>query len=171
MSTEPSSNAAEAGQQPTPAARPPRRGLPWRSSLVTIVLAGLAAFVGARLGSHEPPPQSMPLSERLFGVFGDEIELSAQQRQTIVSIAARYAPEREQQRLHSRLLNANLLRSMVQEQRFGPRTDETLMELQAVMGSRLKQSLEYMLQVRQVLTPEQRAVFDRRVVEEAAVTR
>ena len=60
---------------------------------------------------------------------------------------------------------------MVKEQRFGPKTDETLMELQAVMGSRLKQSLEYMLQVREVLTPEQRAVFDRRVVEEAAVTR
>jgi Spy/CpxP family protein refolding chaperone len=152
-------------------ARPPRRALPWRSSLVTIVLAGLAAFIGARLGSHEPPPQNMPLSERLFELLGDEIQLSGQQRQTIVGIAERYAPERERLRLNSRLLNANLLRSMVQEQRFGPRTDQTLMELQAVMGSRLKQSLEYMLQVREVLTPEQRAVFDRRVVEEAAVTR
>jgi Spy/CpxP family protein refolding chaperone len=171
MSTEPSANAADAGQEQMPQARPPRRGLPWRSSLVTIVLAALAAFVGARLGSHEPPAQTMPLSERLFELLGDEVELSDQQRQSILSIADRYAPERERLRLNSRLLNANLLRSMVQEQRFGPKTDEALMALQAVMGSRLKQSLEYMLQVREVLTPEQRAVFDRRVMEEAAVTR
>jgi Spy/CpxP family protein refolding chaperone len=168
MSTEPSPFADGPGPQPT---RAPRRSLPWRSSLVTIVLAGLAAFVGARLGSHEVPVEAKPLSERIFELLGDDIALSGEQRQTILLLAQRYAPDREQRRLHSRLLNANLLRSMVQEQRFGPRTEDALAQLQAVMGERLKQSLEYMLQVREVLTPEQRAVFDRRVVEEAAETR
>jgi Spy/CpxP family protein refolding chaperone len=168
MSTEPSPFAVGPGGAPT---RAPRRPLPWRSSLVTILLAGLAAFVGARLGSHQAPPEAMPLSERIFELLGDDIALSDPQRQTILSIAQRYAPDREQRRLHSRLLNANLLRSMVQEQRFGPKTEQALAQLQDVMGERLKQSLEYMLQVREVLTPEQRAIFDRRVVEEAAVTR
>jgi Spy/CpxP family protein refolding chaperone len=168
MSPEPSPFAVGTGG---PATRSPRRPLPWRSSLVTILLAGLAAFVGARLGSHQAPPEGMPLSERIFELLGNDVALSDQQRQTILGIAQRYAPDREQRRLHSRLLNANLLRSMVQEQRFGPRTQEALAQLQDVMGARLEQSLEYMLQVRQVLTPEQRAVFDRRIVEEAAVTR
>jgi hypothetical protein len=171
MSTEPSRFAFDPVRQPPPPTRLPRRPLPWRSSLVTIVLAGLAAFVGARVGSHQAATPTQPLSERLFGVLGDGVELSSQQRQTIQSIAEHYAPERDQLRLHSRLRNADLLRSMVHEQRFGPETEEALAQLQGVMGQRLKQSLEYMQQVRAVLTPEQRAVFDRKLVEEAATTR
>jgi Spy/CpxP family protein refolding chaperone len=171
MSTEPSRLEVDVARQPTPPTRLPRRPLPWRSSLVTIVLAGLAAFVGARVGSHESAAPTQPLSERLFGVLGDDVELSSQQRQAILDIAERYAPERDQLRLHSRMRNADLLRSMVKEQSFGPRTEEALAQLQTVMGQRLKQSLEYMQQVRAVLTPEQRAVFDRRLIEEAAATR
>jgi Spy/CpxP family protein refolding chaperone len=171
MSIEPSRFAVDPARQPPPLTRLPRRPLPWRSSLVTIVLAGLAAFVGARVGSHQPSTPTQPLSERLFGVLGDDVELSSQQRQTIQSIAEHYAPERDQLRLHSRMRNADLLRSMVHEQRFGPETEEALAQLQGVMGQRLKQSLEYMQQVRAVLTPEQRAVFDRKLVEEAATTR
>ena len=171
MSTEPSRFVLDPGRRSPPPTRLPRRPLPWRSSLVTIVLAGLAAFVGARLGSHQPPTPSQPLSERLFNILGDEIELSSQQRQTILAISERYAPERDQLRLHSRMRNADLLRSMVHEQRFGPETQEALDQLQGVMGQRLKQSLEYMQQMRAVLTPAQRDVFDRRLIEEAATTR
>jgi hypothetical protein len=172
MSTEPSRFAVDPGSRPPPPTRLPRRPLPWRSSLVTIVLAGLAAFVGARLGSHQAPtPSTQPLSERLFGILGDDVELSSQQRQTILAIADRYAPERDRLRLRSRMSNADLLRSMVREQRFGPETQEALEQLQIVMGQRLQQSLEYMQQVRGVLTPAQRAVFDRRLIEEAAATR
>jgi nickel and cobalt resistance protein CnrR len=172
MSTEPSRFAVDPERRPPPPTRLPRRPLPWRSSLVTIVLAGLAAFGGARLGSHQAPtPSTQPLSERLFGILGDEVELSSQQRQTILAIADRYAPERDQLRLRSRMRNADLLRSMVHEQRFGPETQEALDQLQIVMGQRLQQSLEYMQQVRGVLTPAQRAVFDRRLIEEAAETR
>ena len=171
MSTDPSRFVVDPGRPASQPTRLPRRPLPWRSSLVTIVLAGLAAFVGARLGSNPPSTPSQPLSERLFGILGGEVRLSSEQRQTIQSIAERYAPERDQLRLHSRMRNANLLRAMVQEERFGPETEEALSQLQVVMGQRLKQSLEYMQQVRQVLTPEQRAVFDRRLIEEAAATR
>lgn len=171
MSTEPSRFTVDAGRRPPPPTRLPRRPLPWRSSLVTIVLAGLAAFVGARLGSHQAPAPNQPLSERLFGILGNDVELSSEQRQTIVAIADRYAPERDQLRLRSRTSNADLLRSMVHEQQFGPETKAALDQLQLVMGQRLQQSLEYMQQVRDVLTPAQRAVFDRRLIEEAAATR
>src|SRR5512141_3251973 len=102
MSTDPSRFAIDPRRQPTSPTRLPRRPLPWRSSLVTIVLAGLAAFAGARLGSHQAPPPTQPLSERLFSVLGEDVELSSEQRQTILGIAERYAPERDQLRLHSR---------------------------------------------------------------------
>ena len=153
--------------------RPLRAGwkLPWRGTLVTIALAGLAAFLGARLGSEQAQNRITPLSERVFELLGNGMELTAQQREAIEGISGRYAPVREKLRLQSRALNVTLSSLMAEEQRFGPKTEETLAQLQLVMGERLKLSMEYMLEVRELLTPPQRALFDRRVAEEASVSR
>lgn len=153
----------------------PRRsatGLSWRSSLITIVLAALAAFLGARLGSQHPTAsfRDLPLSERIFVLLEDQGNLDEQQRQTIRDIASRYAGTREQLQAQSRALNVRFARLMAEEQRFGPKTSQTLEELQLVMGERLKLSMEYMLEVRTALTPEQRAIFDRQVAEFASLS-
>lgn len=169
-----STNAGQFPESP-PRVRPSRRRgwgrLPWRSTLVTVLLAGIAAFTGARLGSERTPPGTIPLSERVYGLLGDGIELSESQREAIAAVGLRYAPIREQLRLRSRAMNVTLASLMAEEQRFGPRTDAALQELQRIMGERLKLSMEYMIEVRQLLTPEQRAVFDRRVAQEASVSR
>jgi nickel and cobalt resistance protein CnrR len=145
--------------------------LPWGGVLVTILLAGIAAFAGARLGSSKAPVPTAPLSDRVFEVLGDGTDLSAQQQARINAIADRYASVRAQLRLQSRTLNVTLARLMAEESGFGPKTEESLRQLQVVMGERLKLSMEYMLEVRQVLTAEQRVRFDRRVEEDAMVSR
>ena len=137
----------------------------------TIALAGIAAFIGARIGTDQTQVRTAPLSDRVFELLGDGLNLTAQQRNAINDIGGRYASIRAQLRLQSRTLNVNLARLMAEERQFGPRTAETLEQLQEVMGKRLKISMEYMLEVREVLTPEQRMQFDRRVEEEAAVAR
>ncbi len=145
--------------------------LPWVAVLVTVALAGIAAFVGARLGSNQAAVRAAPLSDRVFEVLGDGMDLTAQQQSQINEIAARYASVRAQLRLQSRALNVTLARLMAEESTFGPKTEDALRQLQFVMGERLKLSMEYMLEVRQVLTTEQRVQFDRRVEEEAMVSR
>lgn len=178
MSANPSDHPA-AARRPTdpPAATPaPRpaaadRSLLLRGWVITILLAALAAFLGARLGSHQPPALNVPLSERVFELLEDSIELTASQRESIDRITERYAPERETLLLQSRNLNARLATLMAEEERFGPLTENALDDLQDVMGERLKLSLNYMLEVRQVLEPEQRVLFDRKVVDEASRSR
>lgn len=145
--------------------------LRWGGVLVTILLAGGAAFVGARLGTDAAPPRTAPLSDRVFEVLGDDVDLSEEQHARINAIADRYASVRAQLRLQSRTLNVTLARLMAEESGFGTKTEDSLRQLQVVMGERLKLSMEYMLEVRQVLTPEQRVKFDRRVEEEAMVSR
>jgi len=143
----------------------------WRNSVITIVLAGLAAFVGAHLGSRQPERPPAPLSERVFEILNEGIKLDDEQKQAIRQISERYAPTRERLRMQSRGLNVRLARLMAEEQRFGPQTAASLEQLQAVMGERLKLSMQYMLEVREVLTPEQKAYFDRKVAEEASLSR
>jgi len=155
----------------SPVARAAGWRVPWGGALLTVALAALAAFVGARLGSGHAAPRTTPLSDRVFDLLGDDMDLTAQQHAAIDAIGARYASVRAQLRLQSRMLNVTLARLMAEEQGFGPKTEETLAQLQVVMGERLKLSMEYMLEVRRVLSTQQRAQFDRRVEEEASVSR
>lgn len=145
--------------------------LGWRNSIVTIVLAGLAAFVGAHLGSRQTYRPPAPLSERVFEVLNENVQLSEQQKTAIQRISERYTPTRERLRMRSRGLNVHLARLMAEEQGLGPQTTRSLEQLQLVMGERLTLSMKYMLEVREELTPEQKAYFDRKVAEEASLSR
>jgi Spy/CpxP family protein refolding chaperone len=145
--------------------------LPWGGVLLTVVLAGTAAFVGARLGSDQAQVRTTPLSDRVFDVLENVTDLTPPQRASIDRIGGRYASVRAQLRQQSRMLNVTLARLMAEENGLGPKTEATLAQLQVVMGERLKLSMEYMLEVRQVLTTAQRRQFDRRVEEEASVSR
>jgi hypothetical protein len=143
----------------------------WRNSIVTIVLAGLAAFVGAHFGSRQTQRPPAPLSERIFEVLNESVQLSEQQRAAIQRIGERYTPVRERLRMQSRGINVRLAQLMAEEQGLGPQTTQSLEQLQLVMGERLTLSMQYMLEVREVLTAEQKAYFDRKVAEEASLSR
>jgi hypothetical protein len=147
------------------------RGISWRGSMVTIVLAGLAAFLGAHLGTRQTYRPPAPLSERVFEVLNETAHLTDAQKTSIHGIGERYTPPREQLRMQSRAINARLAALMAEEQGLGPQTTASLEQLQSVMGERLKLSMRYMLEVRQVLNAEQRAYFDRKVAEEASLSR
>jgi hypothetical protein len=142
-----------------------------RNSIITVALAGVAAFVGAHLGSRQTQRPPAPLSERVFEVLNENVQLSEQQKAAIQRISESYTPTRERLRMQSRGLNVRLARLMAEEQGLGPQTTQSLERLQLVMGERLKLSMQYMLEVREELTPEQKAYFDRKVAEEAALSR
>jgi hypothetical protein len=174
------SDQTDGGIPTPPASRPtdPRRsgrgratGFPWRGSIVTIVLAGLAAFLGAHLGTRQTYRPPAPLSERVFEVLDETAHLTDEQKKSIHGIGERYTPTREQLRMQSRAINVRLAGLMAQEQGLGPQTTASLEQLQVVMGERLTLSMRYMLEVREVLNPEQKAYFDRKVAEEASLSR
>jgi hypothetical protein len=146
-------------------------GFPWRGSIVTVVLAGLAAFLGAHLGTRQTYRPPAPLSERVFEVLNETAHLTDEQKASIRGIGERYTPRREQLRMQSRALNVRLAGLMAQEQGLGPQTTASLQQLQVVMGERLTLSMRYMVEVREVLNAEQRAYFDRKVAEEASLSR
>lgn len=148
-----------------------RTGLPWSSMLATVALAGVAAFVGVRLGTQQASAPPVSLSERIFELIGDERELTATQREAIRAVGERMGPAREDLRMRSRNLNVEVIRIMAEEKRFGPKSKAKLDELQVVMGDRLRLSLEYMVAIRAQLTPAQAARFEANLAREASESR
>lgn len=146
----------------------------WRPAFLSLALAATAGFAGAYLGggvfSAKPRPQP-PLSEAVFELFTNGHELTAAQKETVRAIGARLQPERDALRERSRALNARMFEDMAAERGVGPRTSKTLAALQETMGRRLTLSLTYMIAVRDSLTPEQQAIFDRRVKQAASESR
>lgn len=146
----------------------------WRPALFSILLAGTAGFAGAYLGGGvfgAKPQQQAPLSESVFELFANGHELTPEQKAKVREIGARLRPERDMLRDQSRALNAKMIEDMAAERGVGERTSKTLADLQDTMGRRLTLSLTYMIAVRDILTPEQQAVFDQRMKQAASESR
>jgi Spy/CpxP family protein refolding chaperone len=146
----------------------------WRAALLSLPLAFTAGFAGAYLGGGvfaPKPQQQAPLSESVFELFTDGHELTPKQKEEVRAIGDRLRPERDALRERSRALNAQMFEDMAAERGVGPHTSKTLAELQETMGRRLTLSLTYMISVRDILTPAQQAIFDRRMKQEASESR
>jgi hypothetical protein len=140
-----------------------------RHLAITVVLAGLAGFLGVWAGIARidrdrpaaPPPLRIAVDELTHrGLQG----LSAEQKDKIGAIEQRYA--RQRIRLRARIANANveLSNALSEEMSFGPAVEQSIEELKAGVGELQKQTVVYVLDLRAVLTPAQQTLFDEKVV-------
>jgi Spy/CpxP family protein refolding chaperone len=146
----------------------------WRNLLFTVVLAGLAAFVGARLGaSHlqaaEPSRSRLLLRETVYQVVHHDLKLSADQSRRIDQIEDRYAHQRNGLRAQIGSADAELGEALANEMALGTAAQRALDHLQTSMGSLQRETILYVLEVRSVLTPEQQQVLDQKVFESLTV--
>jgi Spy/CpxP family protein refolding chaperone len=140
----------------------------WRQLLLTIVLAGAAGFLGVWVGARRfaPPPTSPMLSGvvnelRSRGLQG----LTSQQEEKLSAIAERYRATRTNLRHSITAGNFELANSLAEETRLGPKTQAAIDRIKNSVGDMQQAAVVYALDLRAVLTPEQQAVFDDKVVE------
>lgn len=140
----------------------------WRHLLLTIALAGAAGYGGVWVGTRQlgpagAPPDPLPMvlnNMTRNGLQG----LSAQQRASINDIEKRYLTERNQLRLQISGANFDLANALGEEMSFGPKTQASIQRLQTTVGQLQKDTVLYVLALREVLTTEQKSVFDEKVV-------
>jgi Spy/CpxP family protein refolding chaperone len=142
----------------------------WRNLLITIVLAGLAAFVGARLGARRLQPPEAPraqllLRDSVYRMVHQDMRLSADQTLKIDQIEDRYAHRRNALRAQIGSANAELGEALANEMALGTAAQRALDHLQESMGALQKETILYVLEVRAVLTPAQQQVLDQKVFE------
>ena len=142
----------------------------WRNLAITVVLAGLAAFVGARLGAqHAPAPEAprsrLLLRDSVYEMVHKDLNLTADQKRRIDEIEDRYSHRRNTLRAQIGSANAELGEALANEMALGTAAQRALEHLQAAMGDLQKETIVYVLEVRAVLTPQQQQVLDQKVFE------
>lgn len=141
----------------------------WRHVLLTVVMAGAAGFFGVWVGAKRlaPPPPSLPILPSVIseltsrGLQG----LTFDQQMQLTMLATNYAGRRAQLRHSIAAANFELANSLGEEMSMGPRTQASIERVKNIVGEMQRATVDYVLALREVLTPEQQTVFDTKVVE------
>jgi len=142
----------------------------WRNLAITVVLAGLAAYAGTRLGEQPQKPVEAPrakllLRDSVYQMVHQDLRLTPDQSRKIDDIEARYAHRRNELRAQIGSANAELGEALANEMALGTAASRALEHLQQSMGDLQRTTILYTLEVRSVLTPQQQQVLDQKVFE------
>ena len=141
----------------------------WLNLLLTVVLAGGAGFVGARYGASSLAPARASQDPALLRqsvhdlVMG--LKLTPAQTKAIDAIEKRYVHNRNALRVKISQANVELAGAMSEEMTYGPQAQNAIDHLEATVGELQRQTVLYVLEVRDVLTPEQQVRYDQKVVQ------
>jgi hypothetical protein len=144
----------------------------WRNLLVTVLVAGIAAYVGAWAGSLQlhrgQADRPSPLRNAIHAMAEQGLKLTPVQQQAIAGIDARYNRRREALRAQIARANVEVADALAVEMAFGPRAEQAINHLQTTVGELQKSTILYVLEVRDTLTLDQKTIYDEQVV--AALT-
>lgn len=134
-----------------------------RSMIITLVLAILGAALGAWGGSqyvlrHMQPPQP------LHDLVHEKLGLTADQERRIEGIERDHAARRRVLQAQMRAANAELAQAFQESHAYTPQVQAAIDHSHAAMGALQKETIVHTLAMREVLTPQQAAVFDAMIV-------
>lgn len=133
-----------------------------RGLLVTVVLALVAGFAGVALGklvferNHRQPT--------LHEVIHQELHLTPAQMQQIESLEADFSVRRQALEMEMRAANAELASAIREEHGYGPRVSAAIERFHHAMGQLQTEMIQHVFAMREVLTPDQKEIFDNTVV-------
>jgi Spy/CpxP family protein refolding chaperone len=144
----------------------------WRNLAITVVLAGLAAYAGARLSEQrlpiktvEAPRNPVGMRDSVYQMVHQDMQLTDDQKHKIDAIEERYAHRRNELRAKIGSANAELGEALANEMALGTAASRALEHQQQDMGDLQRETILYVLEVRSTLTPKQQQVLDQKVFE------
>ena len=142
----------------------------WRGLVLTLIIAIAAGFAGAKLGMlgpHHSQGGGAPYAnvrQAVDDMLARDFKLTAAQQQQIGQIDERFA------RVHNQIWtgiyteNAQLANAVSSDMTLNADAKKAILGIQDGVGRLHTESILYMLEVRQVLTPAQRPEFDEHVI-------
>ena len=134
-----------------------------RGLLLTLVLVALAAGLGAWGGARYVLRAEQEPSLHTF--LHDKLNLSSDQKATLDVLERGFAVRRSAREAEMRLANAELAAAIEAKHQNSPEVQSAIEHFHDVMGELQKETIVHILNMRAILTPNQAAIFDKRVSE------
>lgn len=145
----------------------------WASLLLTALVAALFGFGGAyiavRAAAARPAPTAVGVREAVDDMLQHQLQLTPAQKAAVQTIDERYAQKHNLIWADIRMSNAELSGALAADMSMNQDVKNAIAEIQESVGRLQTETISYVLEVRSVLTPQQRLIFDERV--EAALMR
>lgn len=135
-----------------------------RVALLMVAITLLAGAAGGWLGVHYGLRQTH-VPEGLDELLHRQLRLSDEQKQRLAGIEASYTQERVVPERQMRLANRELAAAVFSEHRYGPAAQRAIEHFHQAMQTLQEETLQHILAMRSVLTPDQAQQFDRAVSE------
>jgi len=138
--------------------------LSWRGLAVTALVAFVAGVGGVWVGMagmhafHHGRPG-------LHDVVHQRLDLTEDQTTRIEAIEGEFATRRRALEIEMQAANTELAAAIREEHGYGPRVTAAVERFHHAMGELQSETIRHVFAMREVLTPEQQAIFDTTVVD------
>jgi|WetSurMetagenome_2_1015567.scaffolds.fasta_scaffold238455_2 hypothetical protein len=142
----------------------------WRGFVLTLAIAAAAGFAGAKLGMaglHPGGSQRVgegSVRQSVDTLLDRDFKLNPAQKQQIEQIDESFTRTHNQIWADINTQNARLASAVATDMSLSPDAKTSIQGIQDGVGRLHTASIQYILQVRQVLTPAQRKDFDEHVI-------
>jgi hypothetical protein len=139
----------------------------WRNLAITIVVALMAGWAGGWLGVRTlvAEDEMLPLRQTVSAIVRGDLRLTDEQMRDIRNIENRYYDRRIQLRTNVAAANRELADALMNDMAFGREAQQASLHVEKGLGDLQRATIVYVLEVRDVLTPEQQVIYDRKVRE------
>ena len=139
----------------------------WRNLAITVAVAMVAGWAGGALGVRTlaSVEEMLPLRQSVSAIVRGDLKLSDEQMRDIQNIENRYYDRRIQLRTHVAAANRELADALMNDMAFGREAQTASLHVERGLGDLQRATVVYVLEVRDVLTPEQQVIYDRKVRE------
>lgn len=135
-----------------------RRAAVWLV-LLTFAVAVFGGWLGVRLGQRD-----LSSNLGLDQVLHHDVSLSKEQEHKIEALETSFAAQRKALEAEMRAANQELARAIVTDHQMSPSVEQAIGRFHLAMRQLQELTTAHILGMRDVLTPEQAAIFDRSVV-------
>lgn len=145
----------------------------WRNLLITVVVALLAGGIGGWMGAQnalDSDAQSLPLRQTVHEIVRRDLQLTPSQSAEVQAIEDKYYDRRTTLREQVAEANRELADALMADMAFGREAQQASNHVEQGLGQLQRATILYVLQVRDVLTPEQQMIYDRKVREVLTAT-
>jgi nickel and cobalt resistance protein CnrR len=145
----------------------------WRNLLLTVTVALLAGGIGGWIGARnalDDDNQGLPLRQTVHEIVQRDLQLSSAQTKEIQSIEDQYYDQRSALRQQVANADRELADALMADMAFGREAQQASNHVEQGLGQLQRATILYVLQVRDVLTPQQQMIYDRKVREVLTAT-